>query len=141
MATQLKLKRDTEIYMATRTASGVEIDVLNEWPFEDAQVYVCSDDAYGMPRCVIVAKSFEDAYEAFIDYLPTVPQDELYEAYGFESDDEFQEALDSDECPELCDGYSYQANFSGTGVVDTMYVGLTPWSRHCGVRLHIGWIE
>jgi hypothetical protein len=85
-----------------------------------------ADDGYGPvwtygqefgTMAVVRADSFESALEAVYDVLPTVPEDELYEAYGFNSNEELQKAEADEEWPELAEGYSYQANASGTGVV------------------------
>ena len=70
---------------------------------------------------VVRAQTFEDTLECVYDEMPTVPQEELYEAYGFDTDEEFQAAVtkaeESGDFPELAEGYSHQANASGTGIV------------------------
>ena len=75
---------------------------------------------------VVRATSFESALECVYDELPPVPADELYEAYGFDNEEDFRKVQESDLVPDLAEGYSYQANFTGTGIVNHgYYEGLT----------------
>jgi hypothetical protein len=89
---------------------------------------------YG-PRMVVRAKSFEDAWDIFVDESKTVPQEELYEAYGFDSQEDFDKAVKAAEEGDgpdlnLADSYHYQSNSTGTGIVfveyDTRIASLTP---------------
>lgn len=80
---------------------------------------------YG-PTFIVRAQSFESALECVYDEMPSVPSEELFEAYGFDTDEEFQAAMaaaeETGEYPDLTDGYSYQANSGdGTGVVEHGY--------------------
>jgi hypothetical protein len=113
-----------------------------------------------IPRCLIHADGFGAAHGAWIDEQPTIPEDELIEAYGIVDDDEllaeYEKANgpcpeywrgeawkawhdgykaacrkrlqelgeDRDNPPELIEGYEYQDNASGTGIVD---VGHYSW--------------
>jgi hypothetical protein len=72
---------------------------------------------------VVRADSFESALEAVYDELPTVPADELFEAYGFDTDAAYQQAVADagDNGIDLAEGYTYQANASGTGIVNHGY--------------------
>lgn len=111
------------------------------------------------PQMLIHARSFEAAWEAWIDELPTIPESEIPEAYGM--CDEFRDEYEkTDPCPpfrggavgegydawqarfhaaaikelreredageevRLEEGYEYQSNASGTGIVD---VGHYAW--------------
>lgn len=141
--TELKLKRDTEIYMATlERYEQIQLEVINNWPFENAPVFVASLDAYGQPGYVITASCFEDAYEALLDELPPIDEDEVCEAYGFNSQEELNAAINNGEYPELIEGYAHQPNASDIGIVDVgHYLSLREWTRDCGVRLHIGAIK
>ena len=53
-----------------------------------------------------------------------VPIDEVHKAYGFDTKEAFDAAHESAiegtgaEWPELIEGYSYQSNSSGSGIVD-----------------------
>jgi hypothetical protein len=132
---KIDLKPGTEIYKAADLRRRTAIDVITEYPFPGAEVYVCSDDAYGAARCIVVAKRFEDAYQAFVDSLPTIPKDELHNAYGFDTPEEFQEALNEAEYLDLIDGYAFQSGFSG-GIVDTTNISLAPWTPLSGIKLH-----
>ncbi len=136
--------------------NGRELPVVfEETSLSDASWYVASRDAYGSPDMLILAGSWESAYEAWIDESPTITEDELPEAYLVPGADSYQtfddlarenleklnpktegesweayharvvaeglrllRALPNDACPELAEGYRYQSNFTGTGIVD-----------------------
>lgn len=115
---------------------------------------------------LIASDSWESAWECAVDESETVPLDEVFEAYGFESEAEFQavgrwcneadprtardrqvianllhrlrtscdvvnwngRAPESPEelteYPSVGEGYEYQANSSGSGIVSTLYAAL-----------------
>ena len=93
-------------------------------------------------RLAVVGRSFEDAYEAAIDELPTVSAADIHEAYiDPETDDVFLDSQSYQACidmakegeyPELCEGYKQQSNWcltSGTGVVSfDPSSKLIPWT-------------
>lgn len=95
------------------------------------------------PTFIVRAQSFESALECVYDEMPSVPSADLHEAYGFDTDEEFQaaiaEAEETGECLDLTDGYSYQANSGGgTGVVDHgIYEGLEELTHALLSRLKI----
>ena len=63
---------------------------------------------------VVRALSWEDAWELVEDeILEPIPDDEVPEAYGFDTLEELQAA----EEPDLVEGYSYQSNATGSGIV------------------------
>ena len=77
---------------------------------------------------IIRAKSWESAYEIYVDESRTVPTEELHEAYDMTAAEfaakcaEIQSASDARECidyPELAAGYSHQSSSTNTGIVDT----------------------
>jgi hypothetical protein len=75
-----------------------------------------------LPSKLVRADSWENAWEAYIDECPTVPADELHEAYGIDDQAEFDrmvaDARDGlREWPELSDEYTYQSNSTDTGIV------------------------
>jgi hypothetical protein len=75
---------------------------------------------------IIRAQDWHSAYEIAIDESPTVPVEELHEAYGFETREEMEKADKLAqgglaEWPDLQEGYQYQSNASGTGVVFSGY--------------------
>ena len=95
---------------------------------------------HGVTR-VIRCQSFESAWEIAIDESPTISADDVPEAYGFygtppvhEDTGETWGHLQADmkdwtedrEHPELIEGYEYQSNMSGTGIVN---VGHYSWLR------------
>lgn len=72
----------------------------------------------GIVRC----QTWEDAYGIVEDeFLPVVPAEEIHEAYDM-TKEEFhakthEERNESGDWPELSEGYSYQSNSTGTGIV------------------------
>ena len=88
----------------------------------------CSGDlyVYGQeygPICLIRANSWEAAYEIAIDESPPVALDDVHEAYGFDTQAELDDArrANPDGGPELAEGYQYQTNATGTGIVNSGY--------------------
>lgn len=104
----------------------------------DGPLWVFGRNPYaGQPEMVIRARSFETAWEIAIDECATIPESEVPEAYGFYSSDHadpakaLRDAADAahaglGEYPELVEGYEYQSNCTGTGIVD---VGRYAWLR------------
>jgi hypothetical protein len=78
-------------------------------------------DASGL-MCFIRARSYESAYEVFLDeFAWRISEDDLPEAYGL-SKQEFEQFNDRLGCcpgeyPDLIEGYHYQPNATGTGIV------------------------
>jgi len=74
---------------------------------------------------VVRAQTFEDAYDCVLDeILRPIDQDEVPEAYGFygpnkqaELDAAVEKAKESGDYPELVEGFMYQPNSTGTGIV------------------------
>ena len=94
------------------------IEVIDDYGFDaNAKLYTAGHQ-FG-PTYLIVADSYESAWGAWIDETETVPDYELHEAYGFDTKEELQaHAEDQDKPdPELVEGYHYQANATGTGIV------------------------
>lgn len=142
---QIILKTDTELLKAS-TRFDNEIMVVAE--DSEAPLWIYSFDAYGSPTCIVCATSWDSAYEALIDELPTIPESELYEAYGFETQADFDARFDDDlyEWSELAEGYRYQSNFTGTGIVNIgHYESLSPlttdYLKQSGIKLSIGVID
>ena len=90
-------------------------------------------DEFG-PRVFVTADTFETAWEEAVDALPAIPADEVPEAYGFDTDEELAAAASKavrrenespgtygtygeDQTPNLAEGYEYQSNATGTGIV------------------------
>lgn len=142
---QIVLKTDTELLKAA-TRFDNEITVVAE--DSEAPLWIYSWDAYGSPTCIVSATSWDSAYEALIDELPTIPDSELYEAYGFETQADFDACRNDDlhDWPELIEGYQYQSNFTGTGIVNIgHYESLSPltsdYLKQSGIKLTIGVID
>lgn len=66
---------------------------------------------------VVAADHIDAAHAAYLDDAPTVPVDDLPAAYGAADRAELVAMAGRGEPPDLIDGYHYQGNASGTGVV------------------------
>ena len=112
------LIRDDETLVAAFGKFGREIPVIDDG-FGPLWAY---SQEFG-PMYVVRAQTFESALEAVYDEMPTIPADEEWEAYGFDSEEEFRahatkvQSGEDDEYPDLAEGYSYQANSCWTGIV------------------------
>jgi len=129
----------------------------SEQEWSTVKVY---DDAFGswfvgkrecgpwiVPSLIIRAQSWESAYSIYEDESPTVPADELHEAYDMTREEytakcaEIQSASDARECvdyPELACGYSHQSNSTDTGIVHTADMTLdAAGDEHNEVRFKI----
>jgi len=109
----IELKQDTILVSATTPLGS---PILTE---DDGMgpLWAWSDNPYGGVSAIVRAQSYEKALEIVYDLLPTIPEDEVHEAYGFDCEGEFQAAISRGEQPELIEGYHDQANRSGTGIV------------------------
>lgn len=68
------------------------------------------------PEWLVRADSFQSAWEIVVDEMPTINESEVEEAYY----------LGDDEQETLHEGYEYQSNASGTGIVD---IGHDAWQE------------
>lgn len=102
----------------------------------DGPVWLFGDDAG--TRLVIRAASYQAAWEIAIDEATPIPEAEVPEAYGFYGAQaalrlrHARELADAgeQEHPELVEGYEYQSNATGTGIVNVSdYAWLREWSR------------
>lgn len=84
-------------------------------------LYRSADGDMGIVR----AQTFEDAYDCVLDeILKPIPADEVPEAYGFYGPNKQDDlaiaetaARITNEYPELVEGFQYQPNGTGTGIV------------------------
>jgi len=128
----MNLKRDTEL-VSVHDNYGREIPVINRYHWRDGAIWCWSDNPYGGVMYITVARNIEEAIEAIYDELPPIDKSELYEAYGFDSQEEYEIAnkayaanvRDGEgkafDWPELAEGYAYQPNATGTGIVSIDY--------------------
>lgn len=68
---------------------------------------------------LVASDNLADAEDAWLDLQPTIAESELHAAYGYATKEEYErvvEELASDSLV-LTEGYLYQANHSGTGIV------------------------
>lgn len=104
------------------TECGLRVRTYEE--DSDGDLFVIRDEC-GV--CMIVAARNEsEAWEVFLDETTPINDDELWEAYGFDSKEEGEAALaecarrqqdgDDPQWPDLTDGYHYQPNSTGTGI-------------------------
>ncbi len=124
--------------MATKVQYEISSDwglksVKNRWGHEIAfwdngfgplYVYQEACGNFGCVRGVVRAESWETAFECVMDeILKPIHPSEVHEAYGFASRDEMDLKMriakesGQDWCPELIEGYRYQGNGTGTGIV------------------------
>ena len=148
MGKAFKLKRDTEL-IGAETRHGTPIDCLIE-SYMGETVYAYSQDPYGSIMFLIQADSWESAYGCAVDNAPTIEASEVPEAYGFDSQAELdrvvQSAEETGDYPELIEGYQYQDNASGTGIVATGHYEnlfeVTPeYLRESGIIVRVGVTE
>lgn len=98
-----------------------------------------------VPALLIRADSWGSAYEIFIDESPTVPMDDLHEAYGVDDRSEFDRMVEDArdgacEWPDLSDEYAYQSNSTDSGVVYSADVHLDecgPGARQVRFRVKL----
>lgn len=69
-----------ENYDWTYDGKSVRVIVDSYSDLTDGNLFVCGFE-YG-PSYLIAARSYEAAWEAWVDEMPTIPEDELIEAYG-----------------------------------------------------------
>ena len=126
----ISLRPDTLIDAASygRNSTRYPLGVADAGGSSDdsGQVWIVERGPYGACALLVQGGSWESAWEAALDELPTVETGyDLASAYGYDTEQDFEEARDCakrfsvDFAPELQTGYQYQSNASGTGVVDT----------------------
>ena len=115
-----------------------EIEVIVE-DCGDTTVWVFSE-LHG-PRYIVMADTLEGAFEAVCDHAPPVTEDDIHEAFNLTRQE--YEALTANSTPEawpdLADGYHYQPNATGTGIVQFDYeFRLDKYTEECGITLEVG---
>ena len=138
---QITLKQDTEILDVKSRFDNPIGFVMEDY---EAPLWIYSWDAYGAPTRIISADTWEGAYDACIDDLPTIEASEVFEAYGFEDQASFDQTVENDpDTLELSEGYQYQSNATGTGIVNVgHYESLNPlttdYVKRNGIKITIG---
>lgn len=150
--TQLRLRDGTEIANATMHKGHSDLRVVVAYG-EALWIVWEACGHFGVVAGIVAAVGEHDAYEALIDELPTVPEEDLHAAYGFDTSEDFAAFLDGvwpEEMPEggpdLVEGYAYQSNFTGTGIVWTQDLGWPqPLTKSVldasGIELAIGHLD
>lgn len=92
-------------------------------------------DIYGATH-LIGAKNMNDAYEIYIDSLPEIPQEEVKYAYGFDSQEDYDYAIQNSQVNDnwddinLVEGYDYCSQATTTGIVSVseyiQFIDVTP---------------
>jgi hypothetical protein len=146
------IRPNTEITMAWTQAvkapwcAAYPLKVYDDWV---GRLWLFGEE-YG-PTMLIRARSFADAWEIMLDESPTIPESDVPEAYGYHDNGPIETAkqrLDADvkaaidgvaDYPELLEGYEYQPNSSGTGIVSVSeYAWLREFEYEDFERYHIG---
>lgn len=124
MPDNIKLKSDTSLVGVRERESGFPVRVYDDGD-GPLWVYATNSGPWMVTRMVIRAQSFEDAYSIAIDESTTIAESDVPEAYGFDGPNgalELRHATERAEAglgeyPDLQEGYQYQDNASGTGIV------------------------
>lgn len=104
-----KLITDDQELVSATTRHGSPVKTHDD-RFGSLYAYRDAGGLVGLVR----ASSWEDAWGIVEDEILTpITDDDLPEAYGFDTLEEFQAA----EEPDLVEGYSYQSNATGSGIV------------------------
>lgn len=136
-----KTMRNNTQLIGARTSDGYPIDVYDD---SYGPVFVFGHE-HG-PTLVIRSRSWHSAWEIAIDEMRPISEEEVPEAYGFDGWDSAGERTETEyspdtararferwiedaesgekDYPELLEGYEYQSNSTGTGIVN---VGHYAW--------------
>lgn len=68
---------------------------------------------------IVGGNSYDSAYEVVLDLLPSIGVELVYAAYGLDDEEELDKLLEHEEYPDLDEGFQYQPNAEGTGIVST----------------------
>lgn len=112
----IKLDPTTEKLYIDRFETGDwqktdSIQFINDWGDFGAKTFAIGRE-FGL-EAIVTAQNVQDAIEAWLDEQPTIEEDEVEEAYNGDPEN-----------GELDEAYQYQANFTGTGIVN---VGHNLW--------------
>lgn len=110
---ELSIKTGTRLESAVRNGHDIRIAECSHTT--SGAVWLAADED-GIAG-IVAADSFEKAYEAVIDAMPTIKADEVYEAYGMGSPEELAARVADEDHPDLEEGYVHQSNCEGTGIV------------------------
>ena len=102
-------------------SDGKQIDqtrvkLINDWEdWGEAPYILAFYNEYGLVA-IVSAGSYRSCWEAWVDDKETIEDDEVYAAYGFGSEEELRSHVG--DVSELEEGYAYQLNSTGTGIVN-----------------------
>lgn len=115
------LKEGTAVVGATHTEQDFDLSFYDD-SIGGNPLWLIAEEcgAWIVPRMLVCAKSFEEAYYLAIDNLPAIDEEEMKEAC---------EATEEDESFELASGYSFQDNATGTGIVHSGGLHVRPLTR------------
>lgn len=90
---------DFHLTVVSSSSDARKIDFLDESGLssDNDQFFIAGDESG--PWILIHARSFEDAWEAWIDERPTIPESELPEAYGVPDSPEIEVWKDANPSP------------------------------------------
>ena len=147
---QIELK-DTTSLQAVVNDYGRHLLLSDDWG--PLWVYRSADG----DEVVAQADSWESAYETVIDTLHPIAQSEVPEAYGFDgwcsggykrteanyspetAQARFDKATKAEPYPELIEGYRYQSNTTGTGIVSISLGGESLLPLTPALLARLGW--
>lgn len=113
-----RIERPTINMKITIGEETEEVELINDYGEGlDGTLFLIGHE-YGWSH-LVNAQTREDAEDAWLDQAKPLEENELYTAYGYRTQKEFEDRPEDDE-GNLAEGYRYQPNFTGTGVV---YVG------------------
>lgn len=128
------LKEGTAVVGATHTEQDFDLSFHDD-SIGGNPLWLIAEEcgAWIVPRMLVCAKSFEEAFYLAIDNLPTIDEEEVKEAC--EATEEGDGSFD------LASGYSYQGNATGTGIVHSGGLHVKPLTRSAmdthGIKLQI----
>jgi len=93
-----------------------QVELLGSGDLTGEKLFVIGNE-FGATH-LVTAYDACSAWEEWLDEQPTIPDDEVREAYGFDTQEAMGKAREDDNPIELIEGYEYQANCTGTGIVN-----------------------
>ena len=118
MENQITLKSDTEL-TTVKNRHGREIMLIDEsfWP----ELWAYENSELGGLTAVGQGRDYQSVYDAIIDQLEPIEQEDVPEAYDCENQAELDAILATGDYPKLGEGYELQSNATGTGIVRVGY--------------------
>ena len=113
------MKISNGMRIASAKYNGNDLTVETDSGISDT-IWLYRSDYCSTPL-VLLSDDISDAYELAMNLSETIPESELFEAYGFDCEAEFQAAVERQDDLDLSEGFQYQSNSTGTGIVSICY--------------------